>query len=442
MFLFLTTSLFWTFALGQVRPHNPWDYAEILPSKGQCSEGKNLDRETCKDQSFHILCEGDCWGGSIDVTTYGCGCVIGEHGQVYYNEGSGKSCNPGKEVSMVCKKEIDVEPCKDVDGWSVHCSSECGDSLWYPRPEKWQVHNTHGNIDYSHFTIDECAALCVDDCVAFDMHVDGCGSFYSGLQFSSSSSSRTSTSCVTRTPSVEGDCADYDAGEGWAVDCGHYCERYDVDGGTSSFSWDAPWTTGVSITQCVELCEADDCDHFNFNPQNGGSCQFFSEKIAEPGSLRILTDGACVYRGSDDTDNVMSFDDCPENDPGVWEMLKCFETDAEGNSKHMPESNDEMTRDELNDAVCVWYDNWFSEGGCCENCHPCVRESFEAVYREAGYDLSECESEDDFFTKIKNGDFSSLTTLEWIGIGVSALVLFTLLVGICCCCCKCSNGKH
>jgi len=99
MFLFLTKCVILASAWFEK------DLYEILPSKGECPEGKIVDDFACKYIDFGP-CDVDCWGGDLDSTTHGCGCIINNDGKRYYNEPSGKSCKAGEEASMVCKKEL------------------------------------------------------------------------------------------------------------------------------------------------------------------------------------------------------------------------------------------------------------------------------------------------------------------------------------------------
>lgn len=104
MFLFLTTCLIWTSAFEY---YSDARY-ETLPSTGECPEGKILDVDDCRFAwigSCKDALGTDCFGGNLDSTTHGCGCILKEDGKLYYNEPSGKSCNAGEEASMVCKKE-------------------------------------------------------------------------------------------------------------------------------------------------------------------------------------------------------------------------------------------------------------------------------------------------------------------------------------------------
>jgi len=236
---------------------------------------------------------------------------------------------------------------------------------------------------------------------------------------------------------MEVDCADHnrDVGEGWVVECGSLCY------GESGFSNIAtnPWITGVTIAQCQEICEGDDCEFYHFSPQNGGSCQFVNETIEgvhKTENLEPYLGGACVHRGLPESDHQPDNSDCNDFDVFV-DLLACTdpesgERDAEGDYVVQLISEPDGMEE------CEWVDQMFSKGGCCENCSQCFREWIEDVYEIDG-----CESDDeDFFSKIKNGDFSSLTTLELMGLGVIALVLFMLIVGLCCCCCKCSGRKE
>lgn len=415
MFILLTIFLISTSAFEHLT--DDWGY-ETMPAKGECPEGKIPNQRDC-DYSDIGTCEDEsCWGGELDVTTLGCGCILLDDGKRYYNEPSGKTCNAGKEAAMICKQKMDVDTCQNVDGWTVTCDSDCEEfGSKYDQDSLYWFRETHGHMDTSYFTMEECAALCIGECVGFEMHLDGCGYFYTGTIFSDPNSLGDGRSCVQRTPPLDEDCADYDAGEGWVVDCGHDCHRESNKFGIAE--WDIPWTTGASIAECAKLCEAGDCDHFNFNPQNGGSCQFFNETIISPGSLRIVTDGACVHRGipgQNPEPDEADLPDCPKSE--IWQLF----WSCHGESKP----------DEFEDS-CEEVDWMFSKDGCCKDCSQCAREYIEA---KAGID---CESEGGFFSKIMDGNFSALTTLELVGVAAVALVLVLLICVICCCCCKCSE---
>jgi len=445
MFLFLTTCLIWTSAFEYFSDY----WHETLPSTGECPEGKILDVSDCKYNSVGPCSDApgvkfysDCWGGNLDSTMHGCGCIIKEDGKRYYNEPSGKSCNAGEEASMVCKKNADVNACENVDGWTVTCKSQCRE--WGSKYESsWEwFDETHGDLDTSHFTAAECAALCTGDCVGFEMDERGCAAynFFTGVIFSEPMPSENTQSCFQRTPPVEVDCADYtsNVGQGWVVECGVLCRG---ESGYAEYS--DPWITGVTIAQCEEICEGDDCEFFHFNPQNGGSCQFINETIVgladSEWASEIWSSGACVHRGLPESDHQSDITDCTDFDlESNYDLLACADPES---GKHDAEGDWVIELISAPDGMeaCEWVDQMFSKGGCCENCSPCFREWYEDEYLR----IDGCESDNqDFFSKIKNGDFSSLTTLELMGLGVVALVLFMLIVGLCCCCCKCSGRNQ
>jgi len=433
MLLFLTTCLTWTLAF-TYESDERWGY-ENLPSQGKCPEFKQLHRGdcmhsnigTCGYQQFDwAKTSSDCWGGDLDVSTHACGCIINEDGKRYYNEPSGKSCDGGKEASMICKKIADVNPCEEVDGWTVTCNSSCrpfgpNDSDWFDK--------TYGDLDTSRFTTAECAALCTGDCVGFEVSLDGwsdedgCGpnKFFTTVVISDlRDDTDRRSSCFQKTAPLEEDCADYDAEEGWVIECGHQC-------GHPINNYDITWMTGVSVTYCAELCDAGHCNYFNFNPQNGGSCQFFNDTFLDTGiwdSDLTWRSGACVHR------EIPEKEGCTDSEIFL-ELLACADPDSgELNSDGDFDIDFQKEHDMGKCELVQWM---FSEGGCCEDCHQCSRESLENWYGITG-----CESDEDFFSKIKHGNFSSLTTVEILAVAAVAFILFSLIVGLCCCC-KCSS---
>jgi len=446
MFLFLTTCLIWTSAFEYYSDR----LYETLPSTGECPEGKILDELDCRYARIGSCKDAggtsaDCFDGNLDSNTHGCGCILKEDGKLDFNEPSGKSCKAGEEASMVCKQKADVDVCEDVDGWTVTCNSSCREyGSKYEYPWIW-FENTYGDLDTLHFTAAECAALCTGECVGFQMSGTGCDYFFTGVTFSDSETWGEDTSCFQRTPPVEVDCADHnrDVGEGWDVECGALCY------GETLFSariqvLEKPWITGVTIAQCQEICEGDDCEFYHFSPQNGGSCRFANETIEglqkiENSNIAPYFEGACVHRGLPESDHQPDNSDCNDFDPesNPYDLWACVDPES---GEHDAEGDHVVQLISAPDGMeaCEWVDQMFSKGGCCENCSQCFREWYEDVFEIDG-----CESDDeDIFSKIKDGHFSSLTTLELMGLGVIALVLFMLIVGLCYCCCKCSGRKE
>jgi len=431
MFLFLTTCVILASAFLES------SIFEILPPTGECPERKILNEHHCK-WSFLGPCGAgtECWGGILDSTTHGCGCIINNDGKRYYNEPSGKSCKAGEEASMICKTRADVDVCEDVDGWTVTCDAHC--SNWSDLGEWFE--ETHGDLDTSYFTTAQCAALCVGDCIGFDMNWRGCGHFYTEGVFSEEYRGSSKSSCFQRTPPLEEDCADWNAGEGWIVECGHRC-------------WDEGWETvlsasyipEISFAQCAELCEVDDCGFFHFTVENGGSCQLVNATLhhsSDQFDSQHWQHGACVHRGAPESSSNVTREGSTEHlpdctDAEMFEVFSCLdhetgEQDDEGTWVY------ELVSPPDGMEQCEFVDQIFSKDGCCESCSQCARDWYEAAHGIDG-----CDSDDeDFFSKIKNGDFSSLTTLELLGLGVVALVLFMLIVGLCCCCCKCSGRNE
>jgi len=458
--LFFTACVFLTSVLDFSTGEKWFFFDEVLPSTGECPEGKRLTASDCEHQSSigacgvfnkHHATLPECWGGYLDSTTHGCGCIVNEDGFRYYNEPSGKSCTAGEEAKMVCMKEVQWHHdfCDEVDGWTVKRNQEC---MAFPLHEDLAAQNTawfektHGSIDTTDYTIAECAALCTGDCVGFqvegglqgDWHEEhgwhyweGCDSshFYTTAIFSHSESD---TCCYQKKPVLEEACGDYDAGEGWIVDCESLCKG-DNHAAVPLTARDVefPWITGVSISHCGELCKEGDCNYFNFSPQNGGSCQLFNGTLqritstGEDGYWEEFRDMACVHQGIPtpkctdmqvvlDLSGCTDYENCKEGADGTWHC-------------DLYEKSDGM-------EDCEWIDQMFSEGGCCEHCAECTREKIEKEY---GVD-SECEP-GNIFSKIFNGKFSSLTTLEIAGLAAFCLILICLIVGLCCCCCRCSQ---
>lgn len=447
--LFFTACVFLTSALDFSMPEYWTSNDEVLPSTGECPEGKRLTATDCEHRSYIGACGlfqewvdwlPDCWGGYLDSTTHGCGCIINEDGFRYYNEPSGKSCTVGEEAKMVCMKEIQFHAdfCDEVDGWTVKRNQEC---VAFPQTVDLGAHNTawfektHGSIDTTDYTIAECAALCTGDCVGFQVergdwheehgwhHWEGCdGShFYTTAIFGHPEAD---TCCYQKKPVLEEACGDYDAGEGWIVDCESFCKA-------DSFKV-FDWITGVSISHCGELCKEGDCNYFNFSPQNGGSCQLFNgtlQGISSTGEDSYYDknrDMACVHQG-------IATPKCTDMQV-VLDLMGC--TDHE-NCKQGADGSWHCDLYEKPDGMedCEWIDQMFSKGGCCEHCAECTRKEIE---KESGIDNG-CEPGDDIFSKIFNGNFSSLTTLEIAGLAAFCLILICLIVGLCCCCCRCSQ---